>query len=59
MGLKGRFREGAVPLGQAAPLRDFTKGADVGLDRGRAGDNAHPCAVSPKTAIRGRFSLDT
>lgn len=29
-----------------------------GLGMGRVGDNAHPCAVSPKTAIRGRFSLD-
>lgn len=34
MGLKGRFREGAVPLGQAAPSRDFTKGADVGYGHG-------------------------
>lgn len=24
---------------------------------GRGGDNAHPCAVSPKMAIRGHFTL--
>ncbi len=24
---------------------------------GRGGDHAHPCAVSPKKAIRGLFSL--
>ncbi len=48
---------GDMPWGGLAPSRDFTKGADGDWDECRVGDHAHPCAISPKTAIRGRFSL--
>ena len=41
----------------AARSGDFTKGAGGGCGAGRGGDNAHPCAVSPKMAIRGHFTL--
>lgn len=41
----------------AARSGDFAKGAGGGCGAGRGGDNAHPCAVSPKMAIRGHFTL--
>lgn len=41
----------------AAPSGDFSGKAGGGVGRGRVGDHAHPCAVSPKKAIRGLFTL--
>lgn len=43
--------------GRAAPSGDFSGKAGGDVGRGRVGDHAHPCAVSPKKAIRGLFSL--
>lgn len=47
---------GSLP-GRAAPSGDFSGKAGGDVGRGRVGDHAHPCAVSPKKAIRGLFSL--
>ena len=48
---------GVWGLRDAARSGDLTKGAGGGRGVGRVGDNAHPCAVSPKMAIRGHFTL--
>lgn len=50
------WRDG-LPRGGAAPSGNFTKGAGKDYSKCRVSDNAHPCAVSLKTAIRGRFTL--
>ena len=55
-----RGREGTQAghrLSGAAHSGDFTKGAGEDCGEGRGGDNAHPCAVSPKMAILGHFTL--
>ncbi|MDE5749090.1 MAG: hypothetical protein K2I21_16175 [Acetatifactor sp.] len=50
--------KGDMSRGGAAPSGDFTKGAGKDYSKCRVSDNAHPCAVSLKTAIRGRFTLE-
>ncbi|MDE5952454.1 MAG: hypothetical protein K2H12_12870, partial [Acetatifactor sp.] len=44
-------------LSQSVPSADFSKETGVSRGRCRVGVNAHPCAVTPKMAIRGHFSL--
>lgn len=46
-------------LSQTVPSADFSKETGENRGRCRAGVNAHPCAMTPKMAIRGHFSLGT
>lgn len=55
---RATLREGAGRLAAwAVPSADFSKETDGDWGGCRVGVNVHPCTVTPKTAIRGRFSL--
>lgn len=55
---RATLREGAGRLAtRAVPSADFSKETDGDWGGCRGGVNVHPCTVTPKTAIRGRFSL--